>query len=97
MQGSLLCLFPFPNTCSTAHFYELRYFVNMWRGLKCYHPPATGLHSCGASYYSHTRWVEWNVQRVLIHIQRMEVAGDDTTNWEALPVSPAVGMVTSRW
>lgn len=93
MQGILLCLLPFLTTCSTAHFCELTSFVNMWSSLKCYHPPGTSLHSCGASYYNHTRWVEQNMQRVLIHVQRMEVVGDDTTDWEVLPVSPAVGMV----
>lgn len=45
----------------------------------------------------HTRWVKQNVQRVHIHIPRMEVAGDDTTDCEVLPISPAVGKRTSRW
>lgn len=62
MQGIFLCLLPFLTTCSTAHFYELMCLFNMWSSLKCYAPPATSLHSCGASYYNHTRRVEWNVQ-----------------------------------
>lgn len=47
--------------------------------LKHYHSPATCLYFCGAAYYNHIKPVEQNVQNVLTHIQRMEVAGDD--NW----------------
>lgn len=68
MQGILLCLLPF--LLAPQQFYELRCFVTMWSNLNGYHPPATSLHSFGPSYYNHTRLVEWNVQRVLIYIQR---------------------------
>lgn len=74
MQASLICPSPFLTTSSTAHLHQL---ANMQSRLKYYHSPATCLYFCGATYNNHIRLVEQNVQNVLTHIQRMEVAGDD--------------------